>query len=118
MMKRLAAVAALGLVLVALLLTFLPASGDNGSPCGTWVSPAMSEDELRETNEKARGVIDEGLIDTFELEAQMVAANADFRQCQDTLSSRRLWSLLALGAGVLVPVGILYVGGGRREYDA
>ena len=116
-------VSRLALVLGVLLLggaagvAFLPAS-PSGVTCGTWVSPewdreraqVMAEDAA-DTAEQADAMGADALAGEAGGLALRVARN--YRLCDDTLSGRRTWSLILLGAAVIVPAAVLFVGAAR-----
>lgn len=105
MVKRAAVVFGLLLVLGAAVATFLPADQPNAK-CGTWVNP---EWDTARSQELAK--------DFAELGANQQAvhvANA-YLGCRDALDTRRTVTFVLLGLAVMVPVGVLFIAGGRRE---
>lgn len=116
MAKRIAIAAAVLLLLGAVAATFLPTS-PNGATCGTWISPEWGEKETDELVESTRGLVEQSLSDELAAEAYAIAAGAreSQRVCSDALSTRRTISLVLLGLAVLVPVGVMFIAGGRRE---
>ena len=119
MWLRAAAVLAAVLFLGAVAATFLPTS-PQGATCGTWVAPEWDDESTQRLLDRA-GVLREGAgIDpSGELGAEVAglaaSVSASKRLCDDALSTRRTVALVLLGAAVLVPAGVLFVGAGRRE---
>lgn len=89
----------------ALAFTLVPA-GTANTDCGWWFSPEWDRDESRELATSLAGFGDEA-------SAMVVARN--WRECDEALSTRRNVSLGLLGAGVLIPGAVVFVGRGRRS---
>lgn len=112
---------ALGVLLLvaAVLVTFAPAS-PSGATCGSWVAPEWDDDAVAELLEQYQSIYDRaraaGRDDLAEDALGSASGVAEaHRVCSDALSARRALSLVLLGLAVVVPVGVLFVAGGRRN---
>lgn len=104
-------VAPLALALAALFLlgavavTAAPTS-TSGAQCGWWVNPEWNRDESERLATTLINIGDQS-------RALRVAEN--WRDCDAALSGRRTVTFVLLGAGVVIPVAVLFVAGGRRR---
>ncbi len=99
----------------ATLATFLPSSSPDGATCGTWLAPATTREDLAGIRAQTDG-LEERATDSalagVRRQAQAIGdrAEAAYRSCDDTLSTRRLVTLagLALGgmSGALGAIGL------------
>ncbi|MBU2696447.1 hypothetical protein [Pimelobacter sp. 30-1] len=105
------------LLVGAALVTFLPASPENRT-CGTWVDPEWDKETAKEL---AYGFIDvaeeagsAGLSGSVAENLSSAKDIADtYRTCDDALDTRRTWTFILLGAGLVVPVVVWFVVAGR-----
>lgn len=117
MINRLAIALGAAFLAGAAFMLFVPSS-----TCGSLVSPDFTEAQTRELVGKMKSLYDESSqVDAFaDTSAQSLALAeqtvAYHRQCEDFRSTRRGWLLGFLLLGVLVPIGVLYVGR-RRPSD-
>ena len=115
LIQRLAVVVGSLLLVGAAAATFLPTS-PQGATCGTWVAPEWNEDHVDKLREQANSLAEQDFTGEFGGEALAIAAGSQkaLRICDDALGTRRTVTFVLVGLAVLVPVGLLFVGGGRR----
>ena len=108
---RLAIVTGVVLLLGALAAWAVPSSGPNGWGCGRWTDEQMDGEEIAQLLDDTAAL---GGVDP-ELEARARGIGEDYLACREILASRREWTLGLLGAAVVLPAGVLFVGAGRRK---
>ena len=113
---RLAVVTWVLLLFAAVGATFLPTSPE-GYTCGSWVDPEWGRESSDELVAEYEALADRAEGTPYEERAVAGAAGVRLAQraCDDALGTRRTVSLALLGAAVLVPTCVLFVGAGRRE---
>lgn len=116
---RLAIALGVLLVVAAVLVTFVPAS-PSGATCGNWVAPEWDDDTTAQLLEQARSLYDEASAAGQDAIASQALGSGTgiakaHQVCSDALSTRRAVSLVLVGLAVVVPIGVLFVGGGRRK---
>lgn len=112
---------AVGAVLLAaaVAVTFVPAS-PSGATCGNWLAPEWDQDKVGELLDQYESIYDQaqasGQDDIANEAAGSAAGVAEaHRVCSNALSTRRVVSLVLVGLAVVVPIGVLFVAGGRRK---
>lgn len=120
MNRRLALVAALALFVGAALFTAIPASAD-GAECGWWMnreygkseSQKIAQDSLDNAQEASEITGGEDLAS--ESTGLAIRVATAYRDCTNTLNTRRNVSIGLLIAAGLVPAAILYVAGRKED---
>lgn len=117
MTRRIAAVIAALLLAAAAIATLAPTSA-LGTSCGTWVAPEYDRDQVAKLVARGQDTaadLEQLGADGSDLTSMGNVLAATTIQCDDALDGRRLITLVLLGLAVAAPVGIIYVGRGRKE---
>jgi hypothetical protein len=113
--KRLAIVAGALLLLGAVAATFLPTS-PQGQTCGTWVAPEWEEEATDQLVERWQDLGERDFLGGgAEAAGRVASIRGAQRACDSALGTRRTVALVLLAGAVLVPAGVMFVAGGRRE---
>lgn len=119
---RLTVVGMVVLALAGLFATFAPTE-KAGADCGTWVSPAYTDEDMAELGEAYDDLDTTAMIelgmgdDVAELAADARGIAAAKIACDDALSTRRNISVALFGALVLLPILTMFLGGREPEIE-
>jgi len=106
-------------LVAAAIVTFAPTS-PSGASCGNWIAPEWTDAKTQDIIDRSSRTYDQasalGADDLADESARIaISARRAHDLCADSLSTRRTLAIVLLGLGIVVPIAVLFVDGGRRR---